>query len=74
MSRVTTTRVLDGPRTVLLGSLGSLQAMDKQTAEMKFFDPALLAPFEIVGDLAVAERVYGNDDVLRIIEWAHRVG
>ena len=115
--QVTTSRALNGPRTVLMGSQGTLQAMDDKTAGLKFFDPTSLAPLEVIDELAVAGRKYGNDDVLpwqeeeravspakaigsfhdniwsvlrengdmvvkpeeaaevlRVIEWAHRVG
>jgi predicted dehydrogenase len=115
--QVTSSRALTGPRTVLLGSQGTLQAMDDQTAALKFFDPASVAPLEVIDELAAAGRKYGNDDVLpwqeeersmsptkeiggfhdnvwsvlrengemvvkpeeaaevlRIIEWAHRIG
>jgi scyllo-inositol 2-dehydrogenase (NADP+) len=62
--QITTSRALNGPRTVLLGSQGTLQAMDDKTAKLKFFDPTSLDPLEVIDELAVAGRRYGNDDVL----------
>ena len=62
--QITTSRALNGPRTVLLGSQGTLQAMDDKTAKLKFFDPAAVPPLEVIDELAVAGRRYGNDDVL----------
>jgi scyllo-inositol 2-dehydrogenase (NADP+) len=62
--QVTTSRALNGPRTVLFGSQGTLQAMDDKTATVKFFDPAAVPPLEVIDELAVAGRKYGNDDVL----------
>ncbi|MEZ5278532.1 MAG: Gfo/Idh/MocA family oxidoreductase [Opitutaceae bacterium] len=60
---VTTCRALNGPRTVLLGSQGTLQAMDDQKAMLKTFDAASLPKLEVIDGLAPG-RKYGNDDVL----------
>ena len=60
---VTTCRALAGPRAVLLGSQGTLQAMDDKTATLKFFDAGKLPPLEVIDGLAPG-RKYGNDEVL----------
>lgn len=76
---VTTCLALPGPRTILLGTQGSLQAMDDKTASLKFFDGTSLPPLEVIDGLAPG-RKYGNDEVLpwveeeRAIEPATRIG
>jgi predicted dehydrogenase len=64
---VTTCLALPGPRTVLLGSRGTLQAMDDQKARLKYYDGTGLAPLEVIDGLAPG-RKYGNDEVLPWVE------
>lgn len=64
---VTTCLALPGPRTVLMGTQGTLQAMDDQTARLKFFDATSLPPLEVIDGLAPG-RKYGNDEVLPWVE------
>ncbi len=60
---VTTACALPAPRTLLLGSCGTLLAMDDKTAKLRYFDPSKVAPLEVV-DGPAPERKYGNADVL----------
>lgn len=64
---VTTCLALPGPRTVLMGTQGTLQAMDDQTAKLKYFDAASLPPLEVIDGFAPG-RKYGNDEVLPWME------
>jgi len=64
---VTTCMALNGPRTELLGSQGTLQAMDDQVAKLKYFDGSNLPPLEVIDGLAPG-RKYGNDEVLPWVE------
>ncbi len=60
---VTTACALPAPRTLLLGSCGTLLAMDEKNAKLRYFDPAKVGPLEVV-DGPAPERKYGNADVL----------
>lgn len=60
---VTTCLALPKPRTVLMGSCGTLMAHDDKKAKLRYFDPSKVEPLEVV-EGAAPGRKYGNEDVL----------
>ncbi len=60
---VTTCQALPGPRTVLLGSCGTLVAHDDKKARLRYYDPSKVPTLDVVEGPAPG-RKYGNEDVL----------
>ncbi len=64
---VTTCQALPAPRTMLLGSSGTLVAHDDKTAKLRYYDASKVEPLEVVEGPA-PDRKYGNEDVLPWVE------